>query len=156
MFFRSTTLIAATAVILFAQSSLSAVVYRAPSDHVQVLDTQELEARTEYINPGNNTQLLEARKGAGGALGDVVMSIITGIQDGINADKDARSKFTSDLVGQLHAKQPNFNWIVCHTKHDYKWDGQRGVDWDHRHQEFDVKIGGTIGFVQSDTSSSLD
>lgn len=90
MFFRSTTLIAATAAILFAQTSLSAVVYRAPSDHVQVLDA-ELEARTEYINPGNNTQLLEARKGAGGAadlLGDVVTSIITGIQDGINADKD--------------------------------------------------------------------
>ncbi|KAF9496840.1 hypothetical protein BDN71DRAFT_690673 [Pleurotus eryngii] len=150
MFFRSTTLIAATAAILFAQTCLSAVVYRALSDHVQFLDAeQELEARTEYINPDNNTQLLEARKGAGGAadlLGDVVTSIITGIQDGINADKDARSKFTYDLVGQLHAKQPQFNWILCHTKHDYKWDGQRGVDWDHRHQEFDVKIGGTIGY----------
>ncbi|KAF4596475.1 hypothetical protein EYR40_007827 [Pleurotus pulmonarius] len=159
MFFRSTTLIAATAAILFARTSLSAAVYRTQSDHVQVLDAeQELEARTEYTYPvnsteythaANSTHALEARKGAGGAadlLGDVVTSIITGIQDGINADKDARSKFTYDLVGQLHAKQPQFNWILCHTKHDYKWDGQRGVDWDHRHQEFDVKIGGTIGY----------
>lgn len=93
MFFRSTTLIAATAAILFAHTSLSAAVYRARSDHVQALDAeQELEARTEYTtNLANSTQLLVARKGAGGAadlLGDVVTSIITGIQDGINADKD--------------------------------------------------------------------
>ncbi len=90
MFFRSTTLIAATAAILFAHTSLSAAVYKAR--HVQVLDAeQELEARTEYTYPANSTHALEARKGAGGAadlLGDVVTSIITGIQDGINADKD--------------------------------------------------------------------
>ncbi|KAF4574279.1 hypothetical protein EYR36_005612 [Pleurotus pulmonarius] len=150
MFSRPTTLIAAVVAILFAQTSLAAVVYRAPSDSAQLLDADHgFDARSETFNPSNNTQLLEARKGRGGAgdiIGEAITGIITGIQDGINKDKEARSRFTQDLVGKLHAQHPNFNWIACHTKHDTKFDGKRGVDWDHRHQEFDVKIGGTIGY----------
>ncbi|KAF9494464.1 hypothetical protein BDN71DRAFT_1393079 [Pleurotus eryngii] len=74
------------------------------------------------------------------------INIFTSIQDGIKKDKEDRSTFTQHLVKQLHDEHPDFNWIVCHTKHDYKWDGKRGVDWAHKHQEFDIKIGGTIGY----------
>ncbi|KAG9219668.1 hypothetical protein CCMSSC00406_0006010 [Pleurotus cornucopiae] len=120
---------------------------KAPSDPVQLIHAAHgFDARSETFN---TTQLLEARKGRGGAgdiIGEAITGIITGIQDGINKDKAARSRFTQDLVGKLHAQHPNFNWIACHTKHDTKFDGKRGVDWDHRHQEFDVKIGGTVGY----------
>ncbi|KDQ28650.1 hypothetical protein PLEOSDRAFT_1015485, partial [Pleurotus ostreatus PC15] len=74
------------------------------------------------------------------------INIFTSIQDGIKQDKEDRSTFTQHLVQQLHSEHPDFNWIVCHTKHDYKWDGKQGVDWAHKHQEFDIKIGGTIGY----------
>ncbi|KAF8219607.1 hypothetical protein L208DRAFT_1373404 [Tricholoma matsutake] len=47
----------------------------------------------------------------------------------------------------MHAKDPSRNYIVCHTKHSYKFDGIRGRDWDHRHEELPVGIfGKTTGF----------
>lgn len=42
------------------------------------------------------------------------------------------------------------NYVVCHTKHTKAFDGKEGTDWGHSHQEFDVKVGGTIGFVHID------
>ncbi len=46
----------------------------------------------------------------------------------------------------MFQKYPDFNFVICHTKHSYTWDGNRGQDWDHWHEEFDIKIGGTIGY----------
>ncbi|KAL0960179.1 hypothetical protein HGRIS_011813 [Hohenbuehelia grisea] len=51
-----------------------------------------------------------------------------------------------NLVEKLKQQHPQFNWIVCHTKHETKFEGKEGVDWSHHHQEFDIKIGGTIGY----------
>lgn len=101
--------------VLFAQTSLSAVVYRAPSDYAQLIDTDHIEARSETFNPGNNTQLLEARKGGGAAdiIGDAITGIITGIQDGINKDKEVRDMYITYFVNlalfptgaqQVHAR----------------------------------------------------
>ena len=59
----------------------------------------------------------------------------------------ARSGFTQDIVDEGLRNKPGFNWIICHTKHHYKWDGVRGKDWDHQHKEFDVSFGKTIGYV---------
>lgn len=42
-------------------------------------------------------------------------------------------------------KNPGFNYVICHTDHEYQWDGAEGADWAHDHTEFDVQIGGTIG-----------
>ncbi|KAF4600354.1 hypothetical protein AB1N83_006360 [Pleurotus pulmonarius] len=146
MFPKSTTLIAAAMAILFAPISLSAAVYEAPSDHTELID-----ARSAFI-PGNDSiQQVETRQAAEVAeLATTVIegaiNIFTSIQDGIKQDKEDRSKFTQDLVQRLHNEHPDFNWIVCHTKHDYKWDGKQGTDWAHKHQEFDIKIGGTIGY----------
>ena len=58
-----------------------------------------------------------------------------------------RSQFTQSLVAQLNSHDPSFNYVVCHTGHEVKWDGTHGVDWSHSHQEFDIQVGGTIGFV---------
>lgn len=37
---------------------------------------------------------------------------------------------------------------MCHTKHTTKFDGQKGKDWGHRHEEFKVSFGKTIGYVR--------
>ncbi|KAJ8456573.1 hypothetical protein ONZ45_g3123 [Pleurotus djamor] len=145
MFFRPATIFASVCALLVAQPTTAAVVRRSRDNFKDVVVSSEHVVRSLSYN----TTELEDRQGAIGLAGDVISgitSIITGIQDGINADKEARSSFTQNLVGQMHAQHPDFNWIICHTKHDYKFDGQRGKDWDHRHQEFDIKIGGTIGY----------
>ncbi|THV00213.1 hypothetical protein K435DRAFT_719190 [Dendrothele bispora CBS 962.96] len=46
----------------------------------------------------------------------------------------------------MSQKDSSFNYVVCHTEHDAKWDGKEGVDWSHSHQEFDIQVGGTIGY----------
>ncbi|PFH46858.1 hypothetical protein AMATHDRAFT_68961 [Amanita thiersii Skay4041] len=79
-------------------------------------------------------------------IGKGIAKIVNLIKGGIAKDKAERGRFTIHVVDQLKAKNPHLNYVVCHTKHTYKWDGQRGKDWDHSHQEFDVKIGGTIGY----------
>lgn len=45
----------------------------------------------------------------------------------------------------MRENDPNFNYVMCHTKHDTKFDGVEGQDWKHTHKEFDIQIGGTIG-----------
>lgn len=44
---------------------------------------------------------------------------------------------------------PQWNWVMCHTEHTYKFDGERGKDWFHKHEEFPVSFGKTIGYVVS-------
>lgn len=63
----------------------------------------------------------------------------------INEIMQDRSEFTQRVVGDLSAKDPSLNYVICHTKHEYNWDGVQGQDWSHSHQEFDIQIGGTIG-----------
>ena len=41
---------------------------------------------------------------------------------------------------------PQWNWVMCHTAHLYKFDGERGKDWFHKHEEFPVSFGKTIGY----------
>ncbi|KAJ8483347.1 hypothetical protein ONZ45_g14626 [Pleurotus djamor] len=75
------------------------------------------------------------------------MTIIKAVQSHINSDKAARSQFTQDLVSKMRHEYPSFNWVICHTKHTYKFDGRRGVDWDHKHQEFELgSLFGTTGY----------
>ncbi len=87
MFPKSTTLIAAAMVILFAPISRSAVVYDAPSDHTQLIDT-----RSAFIQD-NDVQHVETRQAAEVAeLATTVIegaiNIFTSIQDGIKQDKE--------------------------------------------------------------------
>ncbi|KAJ3524035.1 hypothetical protein NMY22_g11178 [Coprinellus aureogranulatus] len=43
-------------------------------------------------------------------------------------------------------EQPAWNWVICHTKHNTKFDGKQGKDWFHRHEEFPVSFHKTIGY----------
>jgi hypothetical protein len=94
-----------------------------------------------------------AAGGKGGGAGDIITAVVElgidiakSLMEGIQGDKDARSEFTQKLVSETRSKYPDRNVVVCHTKHHYKWDGVQGQDWEHRHQEFDVQIGGTVGY----------
>ncbi|KAJ8519983.1 hypothetical protein ONZ45_g3104 [Pleurotus djamor] len=108
-------------------------------------EKSEIALEPRDIANVDNTTTVDKGFGAGDAI-EAIINIVNLVQDRINKDKAARSQFTQDLVSRMHAAHPNFNWIICHTKHTYKFDGRRGVDWDHRHQEFDIKLGGTIGY----------
>ncbi|RDB14945.1 hypothetical protein Hypma_016158 [Hypsizygus marmoreus] len=84
------------------------------------------------------------------AVGGLLVDVVKGIQAGIEADKENdiqnRSKFTQDLVNALNSKSPKLNYVICHTKHSTAFEGTKGTDWGHAHQEFDIKVGGTIGY----------
>ncbi|KAF9502399.1 hypothetical protein BDN71DRAFT_1437989 [Pleurotus eryngii] len=49
------------------------------------------------------------------------------------------------VSSEMRAQDPEFNWVICHPELDYKFDCERGDDWSHKHEEFDLVIGGTIG-----------
>ncbi|PWN86916.1 hypothetical protein FA10DRAFT_235151 [Acaromyces ingoldii] len=38
------------------------------------------------------------------------------------------------------------NYVICHTDHEYQWNGAEGADWGHAHYELDIQIGGTVGY----------
>ncbi|RDB16393.1 hypothetical protein Hypma_002711 [Hypsizygus marmoreus] len=77
---------------------------------------------------------------------DMIGNVVTGLIGGIQADKDNRSKFTQDVVHGLNAQNPTLNYVICHVKHSTAFDGEKGTDWGHSHQEFDIKVGGTVGY----------
>ncbi|CAA7270501.1 unnamed protein product [Cyclocybe aegerita] len=79
-------------------------------------------------------------------LAEDILQIIKNILDGILADDANRGKFTKAMVSTMYSKYPDFNWVCCHTAHSYNWDGTKGVEWAHFHEEFDLQIGGTIGY----------
>ncbi|KAF8070714.1 hypothetical protein FPV67DRAFT_1038537 [Lyophyllum atratum] len=76
----------------------------------------------------------------------LIMKVVAKVKEGIEKDKKARGKYTMWVAEEGRKQHPEFNWVVCHTKHRTKWKGTKGVDWGHDHKEFDVKIGGTIGY----------
>ena len=119
------------------------------------LDTADLEER----------QAAEVAEGVAAAA-EVIEKVFNIVKDHIEKDKavsriipnlslypqfpsisQARSGFTQQIVEEGMKNKPGFNWIICHTKHHYNWNGVRGQDWNHDHKEFDVSIGGTIGYV---------
>ena len=53
---------------------------------------------------------------------------------------------------------PQFNWVICHVDHVTLFDGAKDEDWGHGHEEFDITIGGTIGYTtfRAPCTRSLD
>ncbi|KAJ7864936.1 hypothetical protein B0H13DRAFT_1898836 [Mycena leptocephala] len=49
-----------------------------------------------------------------------VIDIFEGLEDGIRQDNINRGEFTQSMVGNLSAKQPDWNYVVCHTAHTAK------------------------------------
>ncbi|KAG6920223.1 hypothetical protein DXG01_004992 [Tephrocybe rancida] len=76
----------------------------------------------------------------------IIETIVGKVKEAIERDKKARGEFTHFVVEEGRKSHPQFNWIAIHTKHRTNFKGVRGTDWDHSHKEFDVKVGGTIGY----------
>ncbi|RXW11247.1 hypothetical protein EST38_g9660 [Candolleomyces aberdarensis] len=91
---------------------------------------------------------LDARQGpaiAARIVAQGIISLVENILQRIEDDKGARSEYTQDFIELAIAQYPNYNWVICHTKHSTAFDGAQGEDWDHDHQEFPVFLG-TIGY----------
>ncbi|TFK34169.1 hypothetical protein BDQ12DRAFT_738343 [Crucibulum laeve] len=106
-----------------------------------------IEARN-YEFTENDLRELHPRMAAGIVRGVVkgITKIVKLITGRIQADKDARSKFTVQVVGEFAKKYPNYNIVVCHTDHTKQFNGAEGKDWGHKHQEFGVGFGKTVGY----------
>ncbi|KAF5380436.1 hypothetical protein D9615_004667 [Tricholomella constricta] len=89
------------------------------------------------------------RRAVGGLVrvaAKLISKVVKKVKEDIEKDKKARGEFTKFVVNDGRRTAPQFNWAICHTKHRHKFKGVRGKDWDHEHKEFDVIIGGTIGY----------
>ncbi|KAJ3524998.1 hypothetical protein NMY22_g10761 [Coprinellus aureogranulatus] len=68
------------------------------------------------------------------------------ILEQVNQDNEGRSGFTQRAVRRCREKWPKYNWVICHTDHSTHFDGKQGKEWGHFHREYDIQIGGTIGY----------
>jgi hypothetical protein len=58
----------------------------------------------------------------------------------------SRNNITQQFIKKLKEKYPKHNVVMCHPKHVAKWQSVQGKDWGQDHVEFDIKLGGTIGY----------
>ncbi|KAF9456297.1 hypothetical protein BDZ94DRAFT_1327079 [Collybia nuda] len=79
-------------------------------------------------------------------MAGLVVDIVKGIQSAVKEDNTNRETFTTGVVAEGRRRWPEYNFVVCHVEHASQWDGIRGQDWDHRHEEVDIVVGGTIGY----------
>ncbi|KAF5354324.1 hypothetical protein D9756_007348 [Leucocoprinus leucothites] len=107
----------------------------------------ELETRhpnDEFGVSRREDNTLERRQAAD--IAKSVGGLINSILEGVQHDNEGREKFTKDIVAKGRQQYPDFNWVVCHVKHETQFNGEKGKDWGHQHQEFDLQIGGTVGY----------
>ncbi|KAF6753786.1 ectomycorrhiza-regulated small secreted protein [Ephemerocybe angulata] len=105
--------------------------------------TTGLQARTH-----GDIQPLEARQGEGAiaAILLVMANTVLAIMHNLTKDDEGRRQFTQQTVQEGRAKYPEYNWVVVHPKHTTTFDGEKGVDWGHLHHEYDLIVGGTVGY----------
>lgn len=115
-----------------------------PEDELHDLAMRQLEDELD----GRDITELEPRAVAQVArvVAKGIEAIVKVIKGRIEHDKAERGKFTSHFIGESMKKYPQWNWVICHTRHTTKFEGQKGKDWGHRHQEFPVSFGKTIGY----------
>lgn len=75
-----------------------------------------------------------------------IAELINSILKRVQADNEGRGEFTRKTVTEGRAKWPQYNWVICHTDHRQYFDGKQGENWGHYHREYDIDIGGTIGY----------
>ncbi|KAF8896149.1 hypothetical protein BD779DRAFT_1667990 [Infundibulicybe gibba] len=105
-----------------------------------------------YVAPGdgvviaNSTLTLDedsvGRRGVAQPARDALKIIQAVLRE--SRKDNARVHEEHDLVPQECIS--SFNFVICHTAHKHQWDGAFGPDWGHWHQEFDIQVGGTVGY----------
>ncbi|KAF5359357.1 hypothetical protein D9756_003597 [Leucocoprinus leucothites] len=94
----------------------------------------------------NNTLQPRGRVKAAEVVIKGILDIVQEILHGIKSDKKGREEFTKSTVSNGLERYPEFNWVVVHPQHEIDFDGVKNEDWGHQHHEYDIKIGGTIGY----------
>ncbi|KAF6742448.1 hypothetical protein DFP72DRAFT_938164 [Ephemerocybe angulata] len=89
-------------------------------------------------------QVLESRQAAIILL--ALANAVLAIMHNLTKDDEGRRKFTQQTVQEGRKTWPEYNWVICHPKHTTKFDGTEGAEWGHLHHEYDLIIGGTIGY----------
>ncbi|KAJ3572783.1 hypothetical protein NP233_g2851 [Leucocoprinus birnbaumii] len=82
--------------------------------------------------------------GSGGAeIGTALADLFIGLEK----EPGLRGDFVKKLIDTTLKAKPGHQAIVCHPKHTYKFEGERGKDWDHSHAEYQKDATpGTIGY----------
>ncbi|KAG5653812.1 hypothetical protein H0H81_010280 [Sphagnurus paluster] len=69
-------------------------------------------------------------------IADVLWNIFKGFDD-----KEGRSKWTAQVVGDSRRENPHFNWVIVYTNHSINFQGIRDVDWSVRSVRYGLKVG---------------
>ena len=54
------------------------------------------------------------------------------------------SKYAKYVVAEMNSKDSHYNYVICHGEHSYLFNGRKGKDWGHYHQDFPI-ANGTVG-----------
>ncbi|TEB36696.1 hypothetical protein FA13DRAFT_1810329 [Coprinellus micaceus] len=83
------------------------------------------------------------------ALAEGIMAIVKLIKGKVAKEKEMRNTWTQWLIAEVRKKiGKNWNALVIHPKHEYKFAGVKGKDWYHKHFEFKNSVikGTTTGY----------
>lgn len=61
--------------------------------------------------------------------------------------RQGRKAFTQGIVARLRQAYPQYNWICVHTAHSKSFEGVAGEDYGQGHGDFDIKLGGVVGYA---------
>ncbi|KAJ3517420.1 hypothetical protein NMY22_g13968 [Coprinellus aureogranulatus] len=84
-------------------------------------------------------------KGYADLLKDI-LEIVYNVLTGVEHDDAGRGEFTKAVVSTCRQVYPEYNWICVHTAHTKAFDGKEGEDWGRGHGDFDLYIGGVVGY----------
>ncbi|KAG6840077.1 hypothetical protein C0991_009129 [Blastosporella zonata] len=91
-------------------------------------------------------------RGIVGAVVDAVKGIASLIQkiiEKVKAKRRAkkeRTDFAKSVVDQGRKDHPEFNWVICASKHSAEFKGTKGTDWDQLEKDVQVE-GKTVKFT---------
>jgi len=109
-----------------------------PKDDGHV-DPPQLARGVDLKGPGKDGEI-------GEALGIILYSIWREVMDGVAKDNNGRGLFTQRMVSSMRQVWPEFNWIIVHTAHTKSFNGNYPNDWGYGHGDFDLSIGGVVGY----------
>ncbi|KAF8194666.1 hypothetical protein BJ912DRAFT_959048 [Pholiota molesta] len=72
---------------------------------------------------------------------DAVGPIIQWIKDQNWDNQRRRSEFTRVIVRDLSRNDPRFNYVICRTRHEVRFDGQPDVDFTRRQVSMPIRWG---------------
>ncbi|KAG6885314.1 hypothetical protein C0993_003291 [Termitomyces sp. T159_Od127] len=97
---------------------------------------EDLAANLHHDPLGKQLQ----KRQIGGAIRAIVKGISKLVAKGKakRREKKLKSQFTKDTVEQGRRDHPEFNWVICQSKHHVNFKGTKGTDWEHEEKNLQV------------------